>query len=55
MAKHKIIMNNVSAQIADKAILNNISLRVDDQEHIGIIGPSGSGKSTLLNHLIKKL
>ena len=48
MAKHKIIMNNVSAQIADKAILNKISLRVDDQEHIGIIGPSGSGKSSLI-------
>lgn len=39
--------------IDNEKILNDISFKINQGEHIGIIGPTGSGKTTLINLIMK--
>ncbi|MGL5651190.1 MAG: ABC transporter ATP-binding protein [Paraclostridium sp.] len=39
--------------IDNEKVLNDISFKINQGEHIGIIGPTGSGKTTLINLIMK--
>lgn len=45
---------NVNFSYTDnEKVLNEISFKINQGEHIGIIGPTGSGKTTLINLIMK--
>lgn len=45
---------NVNFSYTDnEKVLNNISFKINQGEHIGIIGPTGSGKTTLISLIMK--
>lgn len=48
------IFDNVSFKYknTERFILKDVNLRLEEQEHVAIIGPSGSGKSTILDLLL---
>lgn len=43
-----IQINQITKKYAEDIILDTISLKINDHEHLGIIGENGCGKSTLL-------
>ncbi len=53
----KIVLEaeNVSVELADKAVIRNLNCTVLRGDKVGIIGPNGAGKSTLLRVLLGEL
>ena len=50
-----LVLDDVSAGYADKAILNNVLLTIRPGERIGLLGKNGAGKSTLIKLLAAEL
>jgi energy-coupling factor transporter ATP-binding protein EcfA2 len=48
-----IILNDVHYQYEQSAVeaLQGVSLKINDGEHLAVIGPNGCGKTTLIQHL----
>ena len=49
-----IHINNITKRYSDEIILDDITLKINDGEHIGIVGENGCGKSTFLKILAGK-
>lgn len=47
-------LQNVTVMRGDRAALQNVSLRVEDGEHVCILGPNGCGKSTLIKTITRE-
>lgn len=45
----KIELHNICKAYGDKTVLDRFSLKLDESEHIAVMGMSGCGKTTLLN------
>lgn len=51
----KLKVENITVEVAHKAIVKNLSLTVPDKQTVGLIGANGSGKSTLLKSIYKSI
>jgi iron complex transport system ATP-binding protein len=47
-------LENVSVMRGQKVVLDRINLRVDQSEHIAILGPNGCGKSTFIKTVTRE-
>lgn len=50
-----ITINKLSLQYGNKHIFKEVSGRINNQEHIGLIGVNGTGKSTLLKMIVGEI
>ncbi len=50
-----IDIDNLTKSFGAKTVLSGLTLKIEDQDHIGLIGENGAGKSTLLNIIIGDL
>jgi iron complex transport system ATP-binding protein len=48
-------MRRISVMRGEKTVLEDFSLRIEDGEHIAILGPNGCGKSTLIKTITREL
>jgi iron complex transport system ATP-binding protein len=48
-------LEHVNVARGNKVVLHDLSLRIDDGEHLAILGPNGCGKSTLLKTITCEL
>jgi iron complex transport system ATP-binding protein len=46
-----LLMQHVSVARGDNVVLQDLSLRIEQGEHVAILGPNGCGKSTLIRTL----
>ena len=49
-----IHINGITKKYSDDILLDDITLKINDGEHIGIVGENGCGKSTFLKLLAGK-
>jgi iron complex transport system ATP-binding protein len=54
MAAPLIELNRVTVVRGDRAALHEISLRIEQREHVCILGPNGCGKSTLIKTITRE-
>lgn len=47
--------DQLSASFGDKRVIGPLSLKVNDGEHVALVGKSGAGKSTLIKLLYERL
>lgn len=43
-----LTVNNLDIRYGEKHLFNDVSARINDRDHIGLVGVNGAGKSTLL-------
>ena len=43
-----LTVNNLDIRYGDKHLFRNVSARINDKDHIGLVGVNGAGKSTLM-------
>jgi len=48
-------MRGVSVMRGSNIVLDNFSVRIEDGEHVAILGPNGCGKSTLIKTITREL
>ena len=49
-----LLMHGVSVARGEQRVLHDISLRIEQGEHVAILGPNGCGKSTLIRTLTRE-
>lgn len=47
--------DQLKASFGDKRVIGPLSLKVNDGEHVALVGKSGAGKSTLIKLLYERL